>query len=220
MAEDESDVTAPLWMERYAEVTGFEWLGDRFVPGSDGSRIAPYLFVGTVWFLVTVGFATLRYLHVGRFPLLETPGMFVLLPAWLFVVFVARRMRDRYAEVVEGLPAPVRIQGEGEPRYAAWVRRFGVSRRAESEPLAEMFPGRLRWVLVAGGIGLHLAWFVIDPSPMQTFTQVYGTTLASLYFYAVVPGVFYVFGGELIALYLGVHVLLPLKVTMTDRIDF
>ncbi|MFB6254212.1 MAG: hypothetical protein ABEI06_06365 [Halobacteriaceae archaeon] len=209
-----------LWIDRYASVTGFEWLASQIFQPAKAMRYASYLFVVFIWTVITVGFSGILYFQTGILPLFQTPGLFVLLPGWLFVVYLAKAIQRRYYILIENLPSKDHVGPDKERRYESLLKQFGISQEYKEEPFREIVPRQIKVLLLIGGLGLYLLWFIVDPSPMQTFIDVYGRRLAQIYFYLVIPGIFYVFGVELISLYIGIHILLPLKVTMTERIDF
>lgn len=223
----------PLWIERYADATRLAGLADRLV-GTDPTAVDPdepsetdrppygaYLVVTAAWLVTTAGFGAVQFARDGTVPVLRTPGLLLGLAPWLLVVYVIFRLRDRYASVVDGLPDPVSLEHAREPRRTRrFLRAVGWDDPAGGVAKAEIVPRRTKLGLLVLGLGLHASWFVLDPSPMSHLTAVYGRALASVYFLVLVPLVYVVIGVELVSLYVGVLVLLPLKVTATDRIDF
>lgn len=212
-----------LWIERYAEASGCTWLAGRLFGDADGGDLArrrgPYLFVLAVWLVVAIGFPTVTFLRRGRFPVLETPGNLFLLPVGLVVVFVILRLRDRHALVVDRLPDPI---ASGEVEHSCRTRRLlgALGWPAPETAIDEVVPSRTKRGLLVLGLGLHASWFFVDPDPMSHFIAVHGWAISLVFFLLIVPLVSYVIGMELASLYIGALLLLPLKVTVTRRIDF
>lgn len=223
----------PLWIERYAELTRLDALADRLVgtdatgDGDDDATAAhrspygAYLVVVAAWLVTTAGFGAVQFARDGAVPVLRTPGLLLGVAPWLLVVYVVLGLRGRHASVVDGLPAPVDLEGAREARRTRrFLRAAGWDDPTGRAAMEEIVPRRTKLGLLLLGLGLHASWFVLDPSPMSHLTAVYGRAIASVYFLVLVPLFYVVVGVELVSLYVGVLVLLPLKVTATDRIDF
>lgn len=211
----------PLWVERYGEASGLSSATARVLDVEDGGRYGPYLFVALAWAVTTLGFGFVRFLQDGTFPVLQAPGLLVAILPLLFVVYVILGLRDRYRAVVEDLPDPVDVSESEDARIARAVLRVaGWSDPTGADALADIVTRRVKLSVLVLGLGLQASWFVLDPSPTSHLAAVYGRPVALVYFLLIVPLVYTVLGAELLSLYLGVHLFLPLKATAADRIDF
>lgn len=216
-----TDVVGDLWIDWYASRTGMYRLLSLLGVEDETRqrRYGPYAFVVVLIFVLGVGFPAVRYVQTGSFPVLESPGLLVMLPAWLFIVYVIRGLAQRYETVTGALPEPDDVGDSGGQHYRGLLTAVGVPLDGAAT-FQHPVPATLKRFLLVPGVGLHLAWFVLDPSPMSWLRTIWGPELAWVFFGIIVPFVFFVIGVELVSLYLGVHVFLPLTVTARDHIDF
>lgn len=230
------DVQA-LWIDRVADAVGAEDLAVTLL-GERGEGLGPHLILTAVVVADLLIPPALVYAETGAFPILETPAKFAILPIWLYVLTFMQSLRRRYRDVVNELSEiddvpPERIREHlgdletphpddpPEPRYQRWLRRVGLIPEGDpADVYAEIVPGRVKAIVLVAALGVHATWFVVDPSPMSVALAVYGPTVAAVEFFLIVPVVFYTTGAELVSVFLGVHLLLPLKVSSVDRIDF
>lgn len=222
------DVPETLWIDMYARRSGVAALLDHLgVEKSD--TYAPYAFIVLLWAVLSFGFPAIRFVETGAFPVAQTPGILMILPSWLFVVGLIRWLHAEHELVLEREHFPGEDKTFSPPnrqrsRWRSVTRSFltlvGVRIDGDQTDLTRTVPRRVKRVLLVPGLGLHAAWFFVDPSPMSWLGEVWGPELAALFFFVIVPGVFFVFGVELVSIYIGIHVLLPLSITVSDRINF
>lgn len=216
-----SDLPGGLWIDWYASHTGMYVLLSLLGVEDEATqrRYGPYAFLVVLIGVILVGFPAIRYVQTGTFPITQTPGLLVMLPAWLFIVYVIRGLAKRYEAVTNTLPGPV-DSGGVEHGYSRVLTALGVPIANDDAVFEDPIPRSLKRGLLVPGIGLHLTWFIVDPSPMSWLRTIWGPELAWVFFGVVVPFVFFVLGVELVCLYLGVHVFLPATVAARDHIDF
>lgn len=69
------------------------------------------------------------------------------------------------------------------------------------------------------GAAVYIGWITVDPAPFAPLEPIYGRTITRIKVLGIIPFVNYVLVVELVSMYVGVHLLLPLKITCADLAD-
>lgn len=216
-----------LWIEQIAETARFDRVAETIF---GDRRFGVYLLVASliVFDLVVVGY--FAYLETGFFVLTENPIGLLLLPGWLFAVWAARRLKHKYHTVVDALPAPdpvVAGERTGDSRADRLLKAVGVP--YDQDGISETafdrtIPVRLRIAVFVGALIYHVSWvaysYTFAPANFAFMLENWGLEILILRQGLLIPFGYYLIAAELVSMLLAVHVVLPIEVQASARIDF
>lgn len=227
MGVDITDDGGRLWIQRAAGLTRSRWLAERLWDQEVAAGRAPYLVVTAAWVFDAIVLSTVPFVGRGQLPILQEYAIWLMLPSWLFVTYLILGLHRRYEAIATDLirrdPSSKRPDtGRATPRrYERVLGVLGVPeppthRRAA---LTQIVSTRVRVGLLVLGAAVYLGWIWIDPAPFAPLEPLYGETITRIKVLGIIPFVNYLLVVELVSMYVGVHLLLPLKLTSADLAD-
>lgn len=227
MSGTAEDTEERLWIEIIAKETNLETLGKK-VFGRPG--LGPYLVVLALYLFDALFLQYFVYLHSGFIGPIENPITLVILPAWLFAVWVARRLKFRYHDVVEQLPEPDPVivkDKETSARTDRLLQAVGVPYESGTvSPAAfdRTIPKRLRVLVFAVAVLVHFLWLigtvVYTPANWAWMLETWGRPITYLRMGLVLPFGYYIIVSELVSMFLAVHFVLPGEIIGSGRLNF
>lgn len=192
------DGEAAFWVERLARVTKFDSLAATLV---DDERYGPYLFLLAVLLLDVPVLSTIAYVRQGTFPVdawWQWPGVL-----WWFnpvlivlVLFFLRTLSDKSHRAVRETGRDV-DDGRGvNPWLPRWLQNGALLL----------------------GIAIYGVWFSTTVGPIVGRTW---PVIAGIKWLVIIPFVYYTLATDLVALYLHVLIVLPLRIRRSEvPLDF
>lgn len=227
MSETASNQEERLWIEEIAEFLGFEAVG-RVV--FDRPELGAYLIVVALYLFNSGVLEYFVYLHSGFFGPITDPATLIILPGWLFAVWVARRLKARYHDVVDTIPERNETVTDGRDT-PKWTNRLlgavGVPYESGTiSPAAfdRTIPKRLRVLVFAGALMFHVLWVLgtlrYTPENITWMIDTWTLPITFLRLGLVIPFGWYLIASELVSMFLAVHVVLPGEIIASGRLGF
>lgn len=215
--------TNQLWIERVSTALRFDELGSALF---DRSGLGPYLFILVIMFVDIPILSTLRYLETGYHPFLANPGVILIPIGLLYGIWGARRLRNQFEEAVEESVIKDGVTDRFPKTLSVpwrWLLRLGTHHgdtEVGREQLEEIISLRFKVLLLLVGWGIHLSWILLNPNALPLIIDVEGPVIGPIKFFFIIPLFYYPIGVEFIATYIGIIILLPLKIRSTGLINF
>ncbi|WP_338729342.1 hypothetical protein [Haladaptatus sp. DJG-WS-42] len=210
-----------LWIRWFARKTKCDRVATRLF---GETTYGPFLFILLIVLLDGPLLSLVGAIQTSEVLLAENPGEWVLLLAWPFVVWLILRLETRYADTVAELPETERDLLTGPAPTRNRVLAFlGVPVSASSKAEANLdtiAPSKVKIGALTCGLLFHGSWLLFDPGAGQFVTETAGPLVATVKFYGIYPLIYYPLGAEFLALYLGIHVILPFKIRQARLFDF
>lgn len=185
-----------LWLERLSALTGTDRLSDRLT-GTD--RWGPYILFWTVLFIDVPVLLTLEWFGSGGTHFLLRYPVWLLYPVGLtFAIWAARQLRDEFRSTVDTITRT-------DPGF-------------DADRLARPLPRPAKAGLALAVAALHISYlFTADFAAVLSVRGLWTTALQ----YGLFMPLYYIVFLDLAAVFLGIHVVLPLRVRLDDlTIDY
>lgn len=225
----ESDFEAPqnrLWSERVASLLGFDHIADWMGKPTWG----PYLLIATIYFIDVPILSTIRYLQTGYHPYLANPASGLIILLAVYAIWATRSLRNRYETTVsELISLDGQISGEaigddgaGLSVIGRTILRLGTSGVATDErsPLGTLVTPPLKVFAVLAAWGLFVGWILLNPSIQRIILVDEGLLIGGIKYGILIPIVYLTLAAEFFVSYLGIIVLLPLRIRQIGIVDF
>lgn len=210
-----------LWIERIAETLHFDSLAGRILNRPD---LAPYLLFATVYAIDIPVLSSVQYLRFGYHPFIANPSN-ILVPVGLaFAIWASRSLRSGYETAIQELN-----DNEGVEQFK---QELGIIERVSTLVSAEtstayreanirkLVSNRLKIVLLLIGWAFHASWLFFNPEAMEYVFSFGGPVIGIIKFFGIIPFFYYIIGVDFASVYLGILLLLPLKLRISGEINF
>lgn len=213
-----------LWIERAATRLGLDRVA--------GPTRAPYLLLGSVYFVDVPILSSIRYVQTGFHPYLVNPASASVIVLAIFALWSSRRLRDAFEETVAALPpgpeastAQQDSMNDDRPPRSTLSRallRFGRPSEGtgERERLEPLVDPRLTTLALGTAWILYVAWITTNPTIQRLILVHEGPLIGGIKYGLLLPGVYLPLGAEFFVTYFGIIVLLPLEIRDAGLVNF
>ena len=203
-----------LWLVEVAERLGFESLAERLgYPGQGAVFLV----------LALVVFDRLAYLQTGRIEATVNPIILIMVPVWPLAIWGTLRLRRKADSIVESLPdAHPLVASDREPDLdRRFLTALGVRLDAGSgtDGPPRFLTARLQATVVAIAISYHFLSLAVFGVEWGFTTTYWGPAVIAIRYSVMMP-IFYFLGGQIASVLVAIHVVLPLWLGESGRIDF